>query len=302
MTGLEAADEEGCGALFALQPHIPIVTPATIRRIRICRIDTSYQEELSQVNATEAMTAPMIKVEGLRKSIRNGTRTVDILKGLDFTIPEGQFAAIMGASGSGKSTLLGLLAGLDMPSSGDVRLNGIAISYLPEDRLAQVRGKTIGFVFQSYQLIPTLTALENVLLPYELNVDGADAKAGQARARELLANVGLDDRFDHYPVQLSGGEQQRVALARAFILRPPIVLADEPTGNLDSTNGAHVLELLLNLNRIEGTTLVLVTHDAVLAAYADRRITLRDGLIVSDEMSAASDGDAEFRQGSTVME
>ena len=254
------------------------------------------------MNAMEAMTTPMIHVEGLRKSIRNGTRTVDILKGLDFAVPQGQFAAIMGASGSGKSTLLGLLAGLDSPSSGDVRLNGIAISYLPEDKLAQVRGKTIGFVFQSYQLIPTLTALENVLLPYELNVDGADAKAGQARARELLASVGLGDRVGHYPVQLSGGEQQRVALARAFILQPPIVLADEPTGNLDSTNGAHVLELLLNLNRKEGTTLVLVTHDAVLAEYADRRITLRDGLIVSDEMSAAGSGDAEIRQDSAMME
>ncbi len=233
------------------------------------------------MNATEASTAPMIEVEGLCKSIRNGARTVDILKGLDFAIPQGQFAAIMGASGSGKSTLLGLLAGLDTPSSGDVRLNGITISYLPEDKLAQVRGKTIGFVFQSYQLIPTLTALENVLLPYELNA--GETQNGLARARELLTSVGLGDRFGHYPVQLSGGEQQRVALARAFILRPPIVLADEPTGNLDSTNGEHVLELLLNLNRKEGTTLVLVTHDAVLAAYADRRITLRDGLIVSDE-------------------
>jgi putative ABC transport system ATP-binding protein len=252
------------------------------------------------VNATKAGTAPMIEVEGLRKSIRNGTRTVDILKGLDFAIPQGQFAAIMGASGSGKSTLLGLLAGLDTPSSGDVRLNGIAISYLPEDKLAQVRGKTIGFVFQSYQLIPTLTALENVLLPYELNA--GDTQDGLARARELLGSVGLGDRVGHYPVQLSGGEQQRVALARAFILRPPIVLADEPTGNLDSTNGAHVLDLLLNLNREEGTTLVLVTHDAVLAAYADRRITLRDGSIVSDEMSVANGGDAETRQGSAVME
>jgi putative ABC transport system ATP-binding protein len=224
----------------------------------------------------------MIVVEALRKSIRNGTRTVDILKGLDFTIPKGQFAAIMGASGSGKSTLLGLIAGLDTPSSGTVSLNGTAISYLPEDRLAQVRGKTIGFVFQSYQLIPTLTALENVLLPHELNAEGD----GLPRARQLLTSVGLEDRMGHYPVQLSGGEQQRVALARAFILRPPIVLADEPTGNLDTTNGAHVLELLLNLNRVEGTTLVLVTHDPVLAEYADRRIVLRDGLIITDEMNA----------------
>jgi len=241
------------------------------------------------VNETTETAAAMITVEGLRKSIRNGTRTVDILKGLDFTVPRGQFVAIMGASGSGKSTLLGLLAGLDTPSAGDVRLNGNAISYLPEDRLAQVRGKTVGFVFQSYQLIPTLTALENVLLPYELNDDKGDSKEGLARARDLLTNVGLADRFDHYPVQLSGGEQQRVALARAFILRPPIVLADEPTGNLDTANGAHVLELLLNLNRSEGTTLVLVTHDPTLAGYADRRIVLRDGLIVADETGSQED-------------
>ena len=234
-------------------------------------------------------SAPMISVEGLRKSIRNGSRTVDILKGLDFTVPRGQFVAIMGASGSGKSTLLGLLAGLDTPSAGEVRLNGAAISYLPEDQLAQVRGKTVGFVFQSYQLVPTLTALENVLLPYELNEESGSSKEGLTRARELLTNVGLEARFDHYPVQLSGGEQQRVALARAFILRPPIVLADEPTGNLDTTNGAHVLELLLNLNRSEGTTLVLVTHDPTLAGYADRRIVLRDGLIVADETGSQED-------------
>jgi putative ABC transport system ATP-binding protein len=240
----------------------------------------------------------MIAVEGLRKSIRNGARTVDILKGLDFTIPRGQFAAIMGSSGSGKSTLLGLLAGLDTPSAGNVRLNDTAISYLPEDKLAQVRGKTIGFVFQSYQLIPTLTALENVLLPHELNVDTKEN--GLTRARDLLSSVGLADRVDHYPVQLSGGEQQRVALARAFILRPPIVLADEPTGNLDTTNGAHVLELLLNLNRTEGTTLVLVTHDPVLASYANRRITLRDGLIIADEINptpADSSREAALTEG-----
>jgi len=228
---------------------------------------------------------PVLVVQDLHKSIRNGTRTVDILRGIDFSVPRGEFVAIMGTSGSGKSTLLGLLAGLDTPTSGNVSLNGTAISYLPEDALAQVRGRTIGFVFQSYQLIPTLTALENVLLPYELNVGGSD---GLGRARSLLTSVGLADRMDHYPVQLSGGEQQRVALARAFVLRPPIVLADEPTGNLDSTNGAHVLELLLDLNRREGTTLVLVTHDATLAAYATRRIVLRDGLIVSDERNAGT--------------
>src|ERR1700733_5406234 len=230
----------------------------------------------------------MIAVEGLRKSIRNGQRTVDILMGLDFTVPQGQFAAIMGSSGSGKSTLLGLLAGLDTPSAGNVFLNGAAISYLPEDKLAQVRGRTIGFVFQSYQLIPTLTALENVLLPYELNAEAGGRREGLDRAQQLLTAVGLRERLEHYPVQLSGGEQQRVALARAFMLRPPIVLADEPTGNLDSTNGQHVLDLLLELNRAEGTTLVLVTHDPALAAHASRRIILRDGEIVAEERTAVA--------------
>lgn len=242
-----------------------------------------------------ASNAPMISVEGLRKSIRNGARMVDILKGIDFTVPKGQFVAIMGASGSGKSTLLGLLAGLDTPSAGNVRLNGTAISYLPEDQLAQVRGKTIGFVFQSYQLVPTLTALENVLLPHELNADAKDN--GLARARELLTSVGLGDRMGHYPVQLSGGEQQRVALARAFMLRPPIVLADEPTGNLDTTNGAHVLDLLLNLNRVEGTTLVLVTHDPALAGHAGRRIVLSDGQVISDDLA---EPDAERQSAAAV--
>jgi len=227
----------------------------------------------------------MIVVEGLRKSLGTGARPVDILKGIDFSIPRGQFAAIMGSSGSGKSTLLGLLAGLDTPTSGNVHLAGKAISYLPEDQLAQVRGRTIAFVFQSYQLIPSLTALENVLLPYELNAERGSSGAGIERARSLLESVGLADRMEHYPVQLSGGEQQRVALARAFILRPPIVLADEPTGNLDSVNGEHVLNLLLDLNRVEGTTLVLVTHDTAVAALAHRRITLRDGVLLSDEMS-----------------
>ncbi len=238
-------------------------------------------KSIDGMNPAAGQPDAMIAVRGLTKTIRNGSHTVEILKGINISIPAGEFVAIMGASGSGKSTLLGLLAGLDTPTSGDVILDGTAISYLTEDKLAQVRGRKIGFVFQSYQLIPTLTALENVLLPYELNAEGD----GLARATELLESVGLGDRKDHYPVQLSGGEQQRVALARAFILKPPIVLADEPTGNLDTSNGQHVLDLLLNLNRKQGTTLVLVTHDAAIAVHADRRITLRDGLVVADEYS-----------------
>jgi putative ABC transport system ATP-binding protein len=236
-------------------------------------------------------SSAMIVVSSLRKSLRTGSSTIDILKGIDFTVTHGEFVAIMGASGSGKSTLLGLLAGLDNPTSGTVSLNGTVISNLAEDKLAQLRGKTIGFVFQSYQLIPTLTALENVLLPYELNSspdmaggEKGSRKAGLERARQLLESVGLTARMDHYPIQLSGGEQQRVALARAFILRPPIVLADEPTGNLDTANGSHILDLLLHLNHVEGTTLVLVTHDPALAAHAGRRIVLRDGLVVEDQV------------------
>jgi putative ABC transport system ATP-binding protein len=241
----------------------------------------------NQPSATSSRS--MIAVSGLRKSIRNGPRTVDILKGLDFTVARGEFIAIMGASGSGKSTLLGLLAGLDTPTAGDVHLDGVAISYLPEDKLAQVRGRTVGFVFQSYQLIPTLTALENVLLPYELNSAGH----GLQKSRTLLTSVGLQDRMEHYPIQLSGGEQQRVAIARAFVVEPPIIMADEPTGNLDSTNGRMILDLLLEHNKRAGTTLVLVTHDPDVAASADRRITLRDGLIVEDTLPILPDPAAE---------
>ncbi len=225
----------------------------------------------------------MITVRNAAKSIQNGARRVDILKGITLAIPAGQFVAIVGASGSGKSTLLGLLAGLDSPSSGEIWLDGVPIHNLAEAQLAQVRGSKIGFVFQSYQLIPTLTALENVLLPFELNVAGSGIK----KARELLTSVGLGERMDHYPVQLSGGEQQRVAIARAFVVEPPIIMADEPTGNLDSTNGRMILDLLLEHNQRAGTTLVLVTHDSEVASKADRRIVLRDGLIVEDTLPCA---------------
>ncbi len=222
----------------------------------------------------------MIEVKDARKWIQNGARRVEILKGISLTIPAGQFVAVVGASGSGKSTLLGLLAGLDTPSEGEIWLDGVPIHNLAETQLAEVRGKKIGFVFQSYQLIPTLTALENVLLPYELNLEGN----GLAQARRLLDEVGLGERVEHYPIQLSGGEQQRVALARAFVVDPPIVMADEPTGNLDSTNGKLVLDLLLDRNRKAGTTLVLVTHDPEVASRADRRIVLRDGMVVEDTL------------------
>src|ERR1700678_2488527 len=226
------------------------------------------------------ISRPIIEVIRLTRTIQTPTHKVEILRGIDLSIPKGQFVAIMGPSGSGKSTLLGLLAGLDNATSGALLLDGVDITGLSEDRMAEVRGRKIGFVFQSFQLIPTLTAEENVLLPAELAGAGPDVTS---RARQLLIRVGLEDRLDHYPVQLSGGEQQRVALARAFITKPPILLADEPTGNLDGKTGAQVLEILLELNRREGTTLVMVTHDPALAAHADRVITLRDGLVVSDQ-------------------
>lgn len=225
----------------------------------------------------------MIEVRNVQKWIQNGSRRVEILKGISLSIPAGQFVAILGASGSGKSTLLGLLAGLDTPSSGEIWLDGTPIHNLAEAELAAVRGGKIGFVFQSYQLIQTLTALENVLLPFELNVDGN----GLNRARMLLEAVGLGERMDHYPVQLSGGEQQRVALARAFVVEPPIVMADEPTGNLDSANGRMVLDLLLERNSKTGATLVLVTHDAEIASRADRKIVLKDGMVLEDTMPSA---------------
>jgi len=227
----------------------------------------------------------IIEVRNLTKVLRSGSSSLEILKGIDLLIPPRQFAVIMGPSGSGKSTLLGLLAGLDTPTGGSVSIDGEEIGQHSEDALSRIRATKLGFVFQSYQLIPTLTAFENVLLPHELHLsdDGSD------RARSLLTDVGLAERLNHYPVQLSGGEQQRVALARAFMLRPPVILADEPTGNLDSATGARVMELLLELNRREGTTLVLVTHDPSLAAQAERKIFLRDGRIATDEWRDAQD-------------
>jgi len=236
----------------------------------------------------------LIQVRGAKKWIQNGARRVEILQGISLEIPAGQFVAIVGASGSGKSTLLGLLAGLDTPSEGEIWLDGVPIHNLAESELAAVRGRKIGFVFQSYQLIQTLTALENVLLPFELNVEGS----GIDQARRMLDEVGLRERMDHYPVQLSGGEQQRVALARAFVVSPPIVMADEPTGNLDSVNGRMVLDLLLERNRKAGTTLVLVTHDPDIAGRADRRVVLKDGRIVEDSKPGSFPPEAKPAPGS----
>jgi putative ABC transport system ATP-binding protein len=221
----------------------------------------------------------MISIRGVSMRLASGGRPVDVLTDVSLEVPAGQFLAVAGPSGSGKSTLLGLIAGLDQPTSGRITVGGVDITRLGEDALARFRRDTIGYVFQAYHLLPTLTALENVAVPLELAGD-RDA-LGRAAAR--LAEVGLADRAHHYPVQLSGGEQQRVAVARAMARRPRLLLADEPTGNLDSSTGKQIIELLVDLNANLSSTLVLVTHDAAVAGCADRVVTLRDGRIVSDE-------------------
>jgi len=223
----------------------------------------------------------MLRCESLAKSYLSGGRELTVLHGITFSLEPGGFLAIVGPSGSGKSTLLGLLAGLDQPTRGRVLLDGTDLGPLSEDDRARLRCEKVGFVFQSFHLIPTLTARENVQVPLELR--GEDATD---RAEALLARVGLEGRGHHYPTQLSGGEQQRVALARAFIHRPKLLFADEPTGNLDAATGARVIELMTELNEEEGTTLVLVTHDPELATRAHRVIRLRDGAVVEDSTSA----------------
>ncbi|MEN3336648.1 MAG: putative transport system ATP-binding protein [Acidobacteriota bacterium] len=219
----------------------------------------------------------MIELRGVSKTVPSGAGMLTILHPLDLVVPARQVVAITGPSGSGKSTLLGLLAGLDAPSTGHISIDGIDITTLGEDGLARLRGRRIGFVFQFFHLLPSLTALENVLVPMEI----ARVKDAKSRATTLLAEVGLSERGHHYPSQLSGGEQQRVAIARALANDPPLLLADEPTGNLDSTTGAQVIELLLEVNRLRGTTLVIVTHDPELAGVADVAVALRDGRVVS---------------------
>jgi putative ABC transport system ATP-binding protein len=221
----------------------------------------------------------MIRLERVTRTVVSGSEPLTILDSVDLFVPAGQFVAVTGASGSGKSTLLSLVAGLDAPTSGDIYLAQQRITRMREDALADLRGSLLGFVFQSFHLIPSLTAYENVLVPLELA--GQPDPGDQAAA--LIDAVGLRERAHHYPSQLSGGEQQRVAIARAFANRPSILLADEPTGNLDTTNGRKVFDLLVALNRERGTTLVLVTHEASLAAAADRRVVLSAGRVVEDD-------------------
>ncbi|MCE2541128.1 MAG: ABC transporter ATP-binding protein [Acidobacteria bacterium] len=215
----------------------------------------------------------MIELRGVSKTVQSGDRALTILHPLDLSVPAGQSLSIVGPSGSGKSTLLGLIAGLDTPSTGKVLIGGTEITALDEDQLARLRGARIGFVFQFFHLIPSLTALENVMVPLEI----AGVANPSGKGRRLLADVGLTERGHHYPSQLSGGEQQRVAIARALANDPPILLADEPTGNLDSTNGRHVIDLLVDINRTRGTTLMLVTHDQELAGCTDVTLAMRDG-------------------------
>jgi len=235
------------------------------------RIRMADSHETPAATASEALGA-----EGLGKRVPLPSGELTILDGVGFTIAKGEAVAIVGASGSGKSTLLSLLAGLDVPSSGSVRLDGAAMSALDEDGRAKVRGEKVGFVFQSFQLLPSLNALENVMLPLELRGDD-DA---EGPARQILGQVGLGERLGHYPRQLSGGEQQRVALARAFVTRPAVLFADEPTGNLDTQTGQAIVDLLFQLNRDAGTTLVLVTHDERLAARCGRILRLDAGRLV----------------------
>lgn len=219
---------------------------------------------------------PILEVRNLTKSYATGAGQLTVLRDVSFILEQGATCSILGPSGSGKTTLLGLAAGLDLPTSGSVLLNGIALAEIGEDQRASIRNQHVGFVFQNFQLIPTLTALENVTVPMELRGD----RGARIHALELLQRVGLGDRSDHYPAQLSGGEQQRVALARAFINRPKILFADEPTGNLDSETSQKVIEIMLELNRNAGTALVLVTHDPDVARLTERTIRLRSGEMI----------------------
>jgi len=232
--------------------------------------------------------APVLRVDALTKTFPSGGRTLTVIDDVSFDVEEGETCSIVGPSGSGKTTLLGLCAGLDRPSSGEVTLCGIDLGPLDEDERAEVRNQHVGFVFQTFRLLPTLTALENVMVPAELR-GTADPRA---RASDLLAEVGLGDRLDHYPSQLSGGEQQRVAMARAFINEPRILFADEPTGNLDAETAERVEDVLFSLNETAGTTLVLVTHDQTLARRTQRILRLRGGKVIGEEHPDAEPAEA----------
>jgi len=232
------------------------------------------------------MASPILSVENLTKTYQNGDRSLTVLNKVSFSVPGGISCAVIGPSGSGKTTLLGLCAGLDRASSGTVFMKGHALHDCDEDSLADIRNRHIGFIFQSFQLIPTLTALENVMVPMELRGSRYDEVA--ASARQLLGEVGLADRINHYPTQLSGGEQQRVGIARAFITNPDILFADEPTGNLDTETGNQIEELLFEMNRKQGATLIIVTHNTELARKCDRTIRLKGGEIASDSANAES--------------
>ena len=221
----------------------------------------------------------MIELRNITKTVRSGTEDLTILNDVSLAIPDGQFVAVTGASGSGKSTLLGLIAGLDAPSSGQIMIDADEITSLGEDALARIRSEKIGFIFQSFHLIPSLTAYENILIPMEI----LGLRDVEARASALLDQVDLTNRGHHYPAELSGGEQQRVAIARAFANSPKILLADEPTGNLDSKNGQHIFDLMKDLHKQNNISLILVTHDALLAGRAQRQIVLTDGRVTSDE-------------------
>lgn len=223
----------------------------------------------------------VIEINRLVKTLHGGGHKVEILKSLDLTVPTGQFIAITGQSGSGKTTLLSLIAGLDTPNSGQIVIDEQDITKLDEDELALLRGKRFGFIFQNFHLIPTLTALENVVLSAELN----NTPGASKKANDLLGTVGLGDRLHHYPAQLSGGEQQRLSLARAFINEPDIILADEPTGNLDSKNSDRIIELILDLHRVKQATIILVTHELHVAERSERILTLADGQIISDQVN-----------------
>ena len=241
----------------------------------------------------EMDSSTILTVQGLSKSYKSGDRTLTVLKNLSFAVKRGSTCALVGPSGSGKTTLLGLCAGLDRPSSGTIVVNGTELGRLSEDQLAVFRNRETGFIFQTFQLLPTLTALENVMVPAEL----AEEPEASGHAVELLECVGLQERMHHYPAQLSGGEQQRVAIARSFINRPKVLFADEPTGNLDAETGERIVSLLFELNKVAGTTLILATHDPALSEQTARTLRLKGGVIASDVTKEKTNGELEEASG-----